>query len=86
MLPPASLPPPATAALVAPLNRDLETTAARYAAAAPEIAELELTMLTDRAIAAWRLEEAAFWQRVKFRARMLRARARGAGSRHPSPA
>ena len=66
-------------ALVAPASRKLEATAARHAHLDAEASERELAMLTERAILAWRLEEAAFWQRVKFRARMLRARARGAG-------
>jgi hypothetical protein len=84
MLPPAPVTRPAATTLVAPVTRNLEATAARYAVAPAEMAECELTMLTERAIGAWRLEEAAFWQRVKFRARMLRARARGSETGSPA--
>lgn len=84
MLPP--LPPRTAQVSAATTLPSLEAVAMRYARTDPDASERELAMLTERAILGWKLEEAAFWQRVKFRSRMLRARARGAGSMPPRDA
>ena len=36
--------------------------------------EALIEMLATQAIRQWRLDDATFWQRVKFQARMIRAR------------
>ena len=41
--------------------------------------EALIEMLSAQAIRQWRLDDATYWQRVKFQARMIRAR-QGAGS------
>lgn len=40
--------------------------------------ELLIEMLVGEAIRQWRLDDATFWQRVKFKARMIRATRRSA--------
>ncbi|MEN2789093.1 hypothetical protein ABC974_05605 [Sphingomonas oligophenolica] len=51
----------------------LEEIAAAYAREPLVPSEEELDSLTSEAIGEWRLQDATFWQRVKFRARMIRA-------------
>jgi hypothetical protein len=51
----------------------LEEIAIAYAAEPLVDSEEELDSLTNEAIGEWRLQDATFWQRVKFRARMIRA-------------
>ena len=51
----------------------LEEVAVAYAAEPLVASEEELDSLTNEAIGEWRLQDATFWQRVKFRARMIRA-------------
>lgn len=60
---------------------DLNTVAATFARRGAEEAEATIAALAAEAIRTWRLDEATFWQRVKFRARMLRA-ARDGASQH----
>lgn len=60
---------------------DLDATAARFARREAGDAEAAIAALAAAAIRHWRLDEATFWQRVKFRARMLRAARDGAASR-----
>jgi hypothetical protein len=43
-----------------------------------EASDAMLDQLTGDAIKEWRLQDATFWQRVKFRSRMLRAVESGA--------
>lgn len=43
------------------------------------VGELLIEMLVGEAIRQWRLDDATFWQRVKFQARMIRAQ-NGSGS------
>jgi hypothetical protein len=55
----------------------LEEIAIAYAAEPLVASEEELDSLTNEAIGEWRLQDATFWQRVKFRARMIRATEQG---------
>ena len=55
----------------------LEEVATAYAAEPLASSEEELDSLTSEAIAELRLQDATFWQRVKFRARMIRATEQG---------
>ncbi|WP_267378148.1 MULTISPECIES: hypothetical protein [unclassified Sphingomonas] len=55
---------------------DLERLAVEFAAMTPGAAEELIDSLAAQAIARWRLDDATMWQRVKFRARMIRATAR----------
>lgn len=50
----------------------LELAARYYAVLDPTAAEATIDAYVAGAIAAWRLEDATYWQRVKFRARMIR--------------
>lgn len=50
----------------------LEDAATRFAALDPVEAEATIDAFVAGAIAAWRLEDATYWQRVKFRARHIR--------------
>ena len=59
-------------AIHAPHRHALEDAAAHYARLDPVEAEAVIDALVSGAIAAWRLEDATYWQRVKFRARMIR--------------
>lgn len=61
--------------------KDLEAAASTFAQRGVEEAEMAIAALAADAIRHWRLDEATFWQRVKFRARMLRA-ARDGASMH----
>lgn len=63
----ASCPPPRTA-----MTPDLEAAAARYAALARGDAEALIDDLIAAAVREWRVADATFWQRVKFRSRMIR--------------
>lgn len=56
-------------------GRALEDEALAFARGDPEEAEMLLAQLAANAIGRWQLDEATFWQRVKFRARMIRAAA-----------
>ncbi|CAN5888961.1 hypothetical protein BH11PSE6_BH11PSE6_13750 [soil metagenome] len=49
-----------------------------FARDSAEVSDTVLDLLTDDAIRQLRLQEATFWQRVKYRSRMLRASAMGA--------
>lgn len=60
---------------------DLDTAAATFAGRDVEEAEMAIAALAAEAIRGWRLDEAMFWQRVKFRARMLRAMRGGVSQR-----
>ena len=51
---------------------------AEFAAEDPEASDALLDLLTGDAIKERRLQDATFWQRVKFRSRMLRASDAGA--------
>lgn len=64
----------------------LEDTAARFADLDPIEAEATIDAFVAGAIAAWRLEDATYWQRVKFRARMIRTMRRTAATAPPSEA
>jgi len=44
-----------------------------FAAEDAEASDAMLDLLTGDAIKEWRMQDATFWQRVKFRSRMLRA-------------
>lgn len=55
------------------LSRDLEAAATAFAAQGAAEAEEQIAALAADAIRRWQLDEATFWQRVKFRARLLRA-------------
>jgi len=55
----------------------LEEFAAAYAADPLASSEEALDSLTSEAIGEWRMQDATFWQRVKFRARMIRATEEG---------
>jgi len=46
-----------------------------FASGDAEASDAMLDLLTGDAIKEWRLQDATFWQRVKFRSRMLRAAA-----------
>ena len=74
-----------------PLPRDftdhgpcVEDLARAFAAQDAATSEALIETLATQAIRQWRLDDATFWQRVKFQARMIRAR-HGSGapiSRH----
>ena len=49
--------------------------AGQLARHSPEEAEAIVDWLVTRAVRRWTLDEATFWQRVRYQARMLRARA-----------
>ena len=50
----------------------LDDAAERFADMEPFEAEATIDAFVAGAIAAWRLEDATYWQRVKFRARLIR--------------
>ena len=60
------------AVIHAPRPWALEEAAIRFAALDPVEAEATINAFVTGAIAAWRLEDATYWQRVKFRARLIR--------------
>jgi len=69
-----------------PLPRDftdhgpcVEDLARAFAAQDAATSEALIETLATQAIRQWRLDDATFWQRVKFQARMIRAR-QGSGS------
>jgi len=55
----------------------LEEVSRLYARENEAASEAQLDSLTDAAIQARKLQDATFWQRVKFRSRMIRAAAAG---------
>lgn len=61
----------------------LEEISREYAAAPAHISDAALDSLTDEAISQWRLQDGTFWQRVKFRSRMIRALNEGSGHHAP---
>jgi hypothetical protein len=61
----------------------LEEVSREYAAAPAEVSDAALDALTDEAISQWRLQDGTFWQRVKFRSRMIRALNEGSGHQAP---
>ena len=59
-------------------SRDkLEEMSLLYARESEAASDAQLDSLTDAAIKTLKLQEATFWQRVKFRSRMIRAAAGG---------
>lgn len=58
-------------------NQDLVAMAERFAAMPADCAEGLIEAYAVAAVAQWRIADATFWQRVKFRSRLLRAVARG---------
>jgi len=60
----------------APSSRNLDEMAAHYAGISAVAAEAMIEAHVAIAITEWRVDDATFWQRVKYRARMLRATAR----------
>ena len=64
--------------LVAQEQRErLEEVSRLYARESEAASDAQLDSLTDAAIKTLKLQEATFWQRVKFRSRMIRAAAGG---------
>ena len=61
----------------------LEDAAEHFADMEPIEAEATIDAFVAGAIAAWRLEDATYWQRVKFRARLIRTMRRTEA--HPVP-
>lgn len=59
----------------------LEQMSRLYARETEATSDAQLDSLTDVAIKALQLQDATFWQRVKFRSRMIRAAAGGAGDK-----
>jgi hypothetical protein len=61
-----------------PASRErLEVVSRAYARESQASSDALLDSLTDAAIRALKLQDATFWQRVKFRSRMIRAAAGG---------
>ena len=61
-----------------PSSRErLEVVSRAYARETEASSDALLDSLTDAAIKELKLQDATFWQRVKFRSRMIRAAARG---------
>lgn len=60
---------------------NLEPLARRFAAMAQDEAEAAIDIQVADAIREWRISDATFWQRIKFRSRMIRTVA----AHHPSP-
>lgn len=69
--------------IVAARTASVEALAARFAGLATPEAEALIERYVEEAIAQWRVEDATFWQRVKFRARLLRAAGRHSPTRLP---
>ena len=63
---------------------NLEPMAARFAAMPAGEAEGLIDAYVAQAVAQWRVADATFWQRVKFRARLIRATLRGRDARGPA--
>lgn len=59
--------------IIAASTTTVDALAPRFARLGAQAAEMLIDSYVDEAIAQWRVEDATFWQRVKFRARMLRA-------------
>ena len=57
----------------AALREKLEEMSRLYARETEAVSDAQLDSLTDAAIKARKLQDATFWQRVKFRSRMIRA-------------
>jgi hypothetical protein len=57
----------------------LEEISRLYALESEAVSDAQLDSLTDAAIKARKLQDATFWQRVKFRSRMIRAAAGDVG-------
>ena len=57
-------------------DRDLDPMGRRFAAMSAGEAETLIDTYVVQAISEWRVTDATFWQRVKFRSRMIRATAR----------
>ena len=62
----------------AALRERLEEVSRLYALQTEAASDAQLDSLTDAAIKELKLQDATFWQRVKFRSRMIRAAAGGA--------
>ena len=63
-------------ALIAKEQREkLEEMSLLYARESEAVSDAQLDSLTDAAIKARKLQDATFWQKVKFRSRMIRAAA-----------
>lgn len=52
---------------------DVESRAASFATGDATEAEALLAQLVENSVRRWKMDEATFWQRVCFRARMIRA-------------
>jgi hypothetical protein len=66
---------------------DLEVIARRFAAMERDAAEIMIDAQVATAIREWRISDATFWQRIRFRSRMIRtATAHRQGPSAPSPA
>jgi len=61
----------------AALRDRLEEVSLLYARESEADSDAQLDSLTDVAIKEFKLQDATFWQRVKFRSRMIRAAAGG---------
>ena len=62
---------------VAPGMAGLVAMSERFAAMPAGEAERLIEAYVVQAVSQWRVADATFWQRVKFRARLIRATARG---------
>ena len=62
---------------IAPGGGNLVAMSERFAALDVAEAERLIDAYVVQAVSQWRVADATFWQRVKFRARLLRATARG---------
>ncbi|GAA0658516.1 hypothetical protein FHT00_002108 [Sphingomonas insulae] len=60
---------------------NLEPLARRFAAMTQDDAEAAIDIQVANAIREWRISDATFWQRIKFRSRMIRT----VTAQHPSP-
>lgn len=67
--------PPLWATAPVPPDVDPAFFARQLALHAPAEAEAIIDWLVTRAIRSWMLDEATFWQRVRYQARLVRARA-----------
>ena len=82
---PSALPSRSPSPVARPLPRDFadhgpcaEDVALTFAQHDADTAEALIAVLVTQAVRQWRLDDATFWQRVKFKARMIRATARHA--------
>ena len=74
---------PATYAGTPRETLNLDLMARRFADQDAGSAEPAIDDYIGQAVADWRIVDATFWQRVKFRSRLIRAMARGRGDWGP---